>query len=126
MILHYLLWALQVVLATKLVSVPWNHGIRPDLAKMQPGAARFGRAMRPLLAVVAVATLLGAAGLILPPATDILAWLTPWAAAFVALLMLVATGLHTGCREKPMAVVDLILFALAAFVAYGRWALAPL
>ena len=126
MLLNYLLWGLQIALAVKLVSITWTHGIHPDDTKMQPGFDRFGRATRPMLAVIAVVTFLSAAGLILPAATGLLPGLTAYSAAFVALLMLVATGLHMGCREKPRTVVGLVLFALAAFVAYGRWALAPL
>jgi hypothetical protein len=34
-------------------------------------------------------------------------------------------GFHVACRESPNIVVGLVLFALAAFVAYGRWVTAP-
>jgi hypothetical protein len=40
--------------------------------------------------------------------------------------MLMAVGFHVACRESPNTVVSLILCALAAFVAYGRWVVAPL
>jgi hypothetical protein len=40
-------------------------------------------------------------------------------------MMLLAVGFHVACRETPNIVVGLILFALAAFVAYGRWVIAP-
>jgi hypothetical protein len=41
-------------------------------------------------------------------------------------MMLVAVGFHIACRENPKTAVSLVLFALAAFVAYGRWMIAPL
>jgi hypothetical protein len=75
--------------------------------------------------LIALCAFLGGAGLILPAATGVLAWLTPWAAALLALMMLLAVGFHLACRESPNTLVSLVLFALAAFVAYGRWAIAP-
>jgi hypothetical protein len=68
---------------------------------------------------------LGAVGLILPAVTGILTWLTPLAAALLALMTLLAVGFHVACREAPNVLAGLILFALAAFVSYGRWVIAP-
>ncbi len=123
--MNVLLWALQIVLALKFLSVTFTHGLRPDETKMQRGVQRFGALARPLLVLIALGTLLGGVGLILPAATGTLVWLTPWAAAMLALMMLFAVGFHIACREKPNTVVSLILFALAAFLAYGRWVIAP-
>jgi hypothetical protein len=119
------LWALQVVLALKFVSVTYTHGFRPDQTKMQRGTQRLGTVARPLLTLIALCTLLGGVSLILPAVTGILTWLTPWSAALLALMMLLAVGFHVACRESPNTVVSLVLFALAAFVAYGRWVIAP-
>jgi hypothetical protein len=41
------------------------------------------------------------------------------------LMMLLAVGFHVACRETPNIVAGLVLFALAAFVSYGRWVIAP-
>ena len=124
--MNIVLWILQVVLAVKFVSVAFTHGLRPDPAKMQRGSQRFGAAARPLLILIALGAFLGAVALILPAATGIATWLTPWSAALLALMMLAAFGFHLACRENPKSVVSLVLFALAAFVAYGRWVIAPL
>ena len=86
---------------------------------------RLGAVARPLLTFVALCAFLGGVSLILPAATGILTWLTPLSAALLALMMLLAVGFHIACRESPNIVVGLILFALAAFVAYGRWVIAP-
>jgi hypothetical protein len=86
----------------------------------------MGAVTRPLLATIALCAILGGAGLILPAATGILTWLTPLAAALLAVMMLLAVGFHLACRETPKIVVGLVLFALAVFVAYGRWVIAPL
>jgi hypothetical protein len=123
--MNIILWALQIVLGLKFVSVAYTHGLRPDETKMQRGIQRLGAVARPLLAFIALCAFLGAVGLILPAATGILTWLTPLAAALLALMMLLAVGFHVACRETPNIVVGLVLFALAAFVAYGRWVIAP-
>ena len=120
------LWVLQIVLALKFVSTAYTHGFRRDQAKMQRGEQRFGAMTRPLLTFIALCTFLGGVGLILPAALWILTWLTPLAAALLALMMLGAIKFHVTCCEKPKIAVDLVLFALAAFVAYGRWMMAPL
>ena len=72
--MNTLLWALQVILAVKFVSVAYTHGLRPDLTKMQQGERRFGAAMRPLLALIALCALAGGIGLILPAAKAPIAW----------------------------------------------------
>jgi hypothetical protein len=76
--MNILLWVLQIVLAVKFLSVAYTHGLRPDPAKMQRGDQRFGTATRPLLALIALGAFAGAVGLVLPAATGIPAWLTPW------------------------------------------------
>ena len=123
--MNTVLWILQVVLCLKFASVAYTHGFRTNQAKWQRGMQRFGTAARPLLALIAVLVLLGSAGLVLPAATGILTWLTPLSAALLALMMLMAVGFHVACRETPNVVAGLVLFALAAFVSYGRWAMAP-
>jgi hypothetical protein len=123
---HILLWALQVVLALKFATVLISHTLRPNEAKMAKGARRFGGGTRPLLGLISLVTFVGALALVLPGATATAMWLTPWSAAALAVLMLVGVGLHIGCRDKPNIVPGLVLAVLAAFVAYGRWALAPL
>jgi hypothetical protein len=119
------LWILQIALCLKFVSVAYTHGFRTDQAKWQQGMQRMGAVARPFLTLIAACALLGGVGLILPAATGILTWLTPLAAALLALMMLLAIGVHVACRETPNIVVGLVLFALAAFVSYGRWVIAP-
>jgi hypothetical protein len=73
--------------------------------------------------VIGVCEILGGIGVILPAATGILAGLTPLAATLLSVLMLLAAGFHFFRREFPNIIFNLVLFALAAFVAYGRFAL---
>ena len=123
--MNVLLWALQIVLALKFVSVTISHGLRPDETKMERGTQRFGNLARPLLILIAVGAFLGGVGVILPAATGFLPWLTGWTAALLALMMVFAAGFHIACRESPKIWVSVILCVLAAFVAYGRWVIAP-
>ncbi len=124
--MNTVLWILQLVLCLKFLTVVFNHGIRPDTAKMQRGNQHLGTATRPILIFIALLALLGSLGLVLPFFIRSLVWLVPWAAALLALMNLAAIGFHLSCRETPKVWVSLILFALAAFTAYGRWVLAPL
>jgi hypothetical protein len=75
---------------------------------------------------IGVAEVLGGLGLILPAATRILPWLTPVAAAGLALDMLLATLVHLVRGEVGLVVVPLLLGLLAALVAYGRWRVVPI
>jgi hypothetical protein len=121
-----LLWALQIILCVKLLSVAFSHGLRGGQPKMQEASRKFGAAAGPLHALTAIASLAVAAGLVAPAAAADLNGLAPLAAAALAAMMLVSTGLHIAAREHPNLPASLILCAMAAFVAYGRWALAPL
>ncbi len=79
-----------------------------------------------VMRLVGVVEFLGAVGLILPAATGILPWLTPVAAIGLCLDMVVAAILHIQNAEYSTVPANTILFALAAFVAYGRFVAAPL
>ena len=64
---------------------------------------------------------LGAVGLILPAALGIVPVLVPIAVTGLALLMLGAAVTHARRKESPNIVVNIVLLALAAFVAWGRF-----
>ena len=119
------LWALQIILAVKLLTVTLNHGLQQGKPSMQEAAQKMGPISHPLLIGVAAAALLGALGLILPGLLDTVTWLTPLTAALMAAMLLVSIFFHVRSREQPKIFVSVILFAFAAFVAYGRWVLVP-
>jgi uncharacterized membrane protein YphA (DoxX/SURF4 family) len=79
-----------------------------------------------LVAFIGTCEIVGALGLILPAATGILPWLTPVAATGLALVMVLASGYHVARHESSEIGLTLALFVLAAFVAFGRFALVPL
>jgi uncharacterized membrane protein len=71
---------------------------------------------------IGAAELLGAIGLIVPAATRVLPWLTPLAAFGLATIMVLAALFHITRREWPNVVLNLVLGALAGFIAYARYA----
>lgn len=75
---------------------------------------------------IGVLEVLGALGLILPALTGILPVLTPIAGVGLVLVMLGAAYTHLRRGEMPMIAINLVLLALAAFVAYGRFVAVPL
>jgi hypothetical protein len=97
-----------------------------EQAKMEEGMQRLGWAARPLLVFSALCAFLCGVGLILPAAAGLSSWITPLVAALAALMMLFATGFHVVCRGTRSIVFGLIIFALATFLSYGRWFVAPL
>ncbi|HWZ17186.1 MAG TPA: DoxX family protein [Ktedonobacteraceae bacterium] len=70
--------------------------------------------------------ILGAIGLILPAVTGILPWLTPVAAACLALTMLGAMITHGRRSEYSQIGINLVLLVLTLFVAYGRFVIIPI
>jgi uncharacterized membrane protein YphA (DoxX/SURF4 family) len=117
------LWIVQIVLGAAFVAAGISHGFRPDRMKSQQGGQWVAAVPRWLLTVIGICEILGGIGVILPAATGILAGLTPLAATLLSVLMLLAAGFHFFRREFPNIIFNLVLFALAAFVAYGRFAL---
>ena len=79
--MNNILWALQIILSIKLVSVAYTHGLRQDKTSLQEAIQKWDAVARPMLTLVAICSLLGAAGLIIPAALGVMSWLTPWTAA---------------------------------------------
>jgi hypothetical protein len=77
------------------------------------------------LQFIGVAEVLGALGLLLPALLRIRPGLTPLAAAGLVTIMIGATVMTLGSGEVAPALFPFVVGLLAAFVAYGRWRLAP-
>jgi hypothetical protein len=77
------------------------------------------------LRFIAVVEVLGALGLILPGLLRIRPWLTPLAAVGLVIIMIGAVVVTLGPGGILPALFPLGVGVLAAFVAYGRWRLAP-
>jgi len=80
----------------------------------------------PFMQFISVAELLGGVALILPSLLRVRPGLTPLAAAGLVVIMIGATILTLGKGDVAPALAPLAVGLLLAFVAYGRWRLAPL
>ena len=76
--------------------------------------------------LIGLAEVMAALALILPGLTGIMPVLTPLAATGLVVLMTGAAATHLRRKENAMMAMNLMLLALAAFVAVGRFFLAPL
>jgi uncharacterized membrane protein YphA (DoxX/SURF4 family) len=118
--MNVFLWIVQAVLAAMFVMAGLMKATQPKeklapklpwVEDFSPGTVRF----------IGVVELLGGLGLILPAATGIAPILTPIAATGLAITMVLAAATHIRRREPSAVAFNAILFALAVFVAWGRF-----
>jgi uncharacterized membrane protein YphA (DoxX/SURF4 family) len=118
------LWVLQILLALAFLMAGTMKAFQYERAKAQ--LEWVAGAPRGLVAFIGAVETLGAIGLILPALTGILPWLTALAAGGLAIVMLLA-GTFNGLRGKySNLAIDGPLLIMTAFVAYGRFVIAPL
>ncbi|WP_421762331.1 DoxX family protein [Devosia sp.] len=80
-----------------------------------------------LVTFIGTVEVLGAIGVILPALTRILPWLTPLATLGFAVIQILAIGTHASLGETGQTLpINIVLLALALFVAWGRWRKAPI
>ena len=75
---------------------------------------------------IGVAEICGGLGLILPSLLRIRPGLTPLAAAGLVIIMIGATIVSLMIGPVSLAAMPFVVGLLAAFVAFGRWKLAPI
>ena len=98
----------------------WNHTLH------QP-VAWFSAVPQGLFVFIGICEFLGGVGLILPAMTRVRPKLTPLAGIGLALVMLLAALFHIVRGEDSFFVpMNLLLAAVAAFIAYGRFISKPL
>jgi uncharacterized membrane protein YphA (DoxX/SURF4 family) len=119
--LNIVLWIVQVLLALLFI---WAGGMKLvlPLEKLAGPVALPGAFLR----FIGVAELLGGLGLILPSLLRIRPGLTPLAAAGLVIIMIGAVIITLIGGGTGLAVIPGVTGLLAAFVAYGRWRLAPI
>ena len=116
----YVLWIVQGLLAALFLFAGGAKLVLP-LDQMAGPVALPGWFLR----FLGVAEVLGAFGLVLPGLLRIRPGLTPLAAAGLVIIMIGAVVVTLVGGMLAVALMDLVVALLAAFVAYGRWRLAP-
>ena len=117
----YALWIVQGLLAALFLFAGGAKLVLP-LDQMAGPVALPGWFLR----FLGVAEVLGALGLILPGLLRIRPGLTPLAAVGLVIIMIGAIAVTLLGGDLVPAMISLVVGGLAAFVAYGRWRLAPL
>ena len=116
----YALWIVQGLLAALFLFAGGAKLIMP-LDQMTGPVALPGWFLR----FIGVAEMLGALGLVLPGLLRIRPGLTSLAAAGLVIIMIGATVIMWAGGMVAVALMNVVVASLAAFVAYGRWRLAP-
>jgi hypothetical protein len=119
--LNVTLWVIQVVLALLYLFAGGAKLTLPVAVMTQqvhfPGS---------FLRFIGACEVLGAMGLLLPGLLRIRTYLTPLAAAGLVIIMIGATTIMLVVSGVAQALMPLCVGLLVAFVAYGRWQLAPI
>jgi uncharacterized membrane protein len=123
--MHKALWVVQVLLAIAFLLAGFGKLTMPvdQFVEAMPWVETTGvMAGR----IAGFFELLGAIGLIAPSALRIAPKLTALAAAGLAVVMVLASGVHVARAEWSFLPMNLVLGSLAAFVAWGRFVKAPI
>lgn len=119
------LWIVQILLAILFLLAGLMKLTQP-IEKLGERMAWVKRFSPGIVRLIGGLEVLAAVGLVAPAVTGILPVLTPLAAVGLVAVMLGAIVTHARAGENQMIVGNLVLLALAAFVAYGRFVLVPL
>jgi uncharacterized membrane protein YphA (DoxX/SURF4 family) len=123
--MNIVLWIIQVLLALLFLFAGGTKLVLPIEVLKSMGSPNQVQLPGLFIRFIGVCEVLGALGLILPGLLRIRPTLTPLAAAGLAIIMIGATVLTIIGDGVGLALIPLVVGVLAAFVAYGRWRLAP-
>ena len=121
--MNEVLWITQVLLALAFLGAGYDQAVLyHDAGRRMAWVAALPRQL-----AVALGTLemLGAFALIVPAWTRVQTWITPASALALAVLMAGAVAFHATRREIPQIAFSGTFCLLAAFVAFGRFVVAP-
>lgn len=123
----YVLWIIQILLGLLFLFAGGSKLVM-SIEQMQELARQSGQSPLPgmLLRFIGVAEFVGGLGLILPSLLRIKPLLTPLAAMGLLIIMIGAVVITLWSGAVGSAVFPLVVALLLAFVAYGRWRLAPI
>ncbi|MGP3919634.1 DoxX family protein [Nonomuraea sp. 10N515B] len=118
--MNVFLWVVQAVLAAVFGLAGAMHATQPK-EKLRPMAPWVEDFTLTQIRLIGAVELLGAVGLILPAITGIASILTPLAATGLAITMIGAAAAHARRKEPAAIAVNVVLLALAAVIAWGRF-----
>lgn len=119
--MHTALWIVQGLLAFVFLGAGSFKVVAFDtFAEQMDWARPMGKSK---VGGIGAAEVAGALGLVLPMLLGIAEFLTPLAALGLAITMVLAAVFHARRGEMPNVIGNVVLFALVAFVAWGRWGL---
>lgn len=118
--MNIFLWIIQGLLAAMFVMAGLMKSTQPKekLVDNLPWVTDFSANT---VKLIGVSQLLAALGLILPAVTGIAPILTPLAATGLAVIMVLAAIYHARKNEWSKIGVNVLIFALAVVVAWGRF-----
>lgn len=114
------LWIAQILLALAFGMAGWLKVSKPKAA-LEPKLQWMQDFPQSTVRIIGLAELLGAVGLVLPAASGFVPILTPLAATGLAIIMVLAIGVHARRHEKQAMVVNAVLLAMCLFVMWGRF-----
>jgi uncharacterized membrane protein YphA (DoxX/SURF4 family) len=115
------LWIIAIVLAVAFVASGLMKQFVPK-DKLVTSGQGWAQDVSPTnIRLIGLAEILGAVGLVLPAAVHIAPILVPLAAVGLALVMVGAVVVHARRHESMNVAVNVVLIALAVFVAWGRF-----
>lgn len=112
------LWIVQILLAFMFLMAGSMKAF--NYAKAKESLPWVKDVSKGLVTFIGVAELLAGVGFILPAALNILPVLTPMAAIGIAIIMILSALFHLRRKEYTGIVFNVVLLALALFVAIGR------
>ncbi len=119
--MNTVLWVCQIVLAGVFLYSGVNKAFRPVNELVARGQTGVEGLPASLVHTIGALELLGVVGLVVPWWSQIVPQLTPIAASCLAVVVLLATGIHIKRRELGTAIGTATLVALCALVAMGRF-----
>lgn len=123
-LLHVMLWIVQALLAAMFLGVGYMKAATP-LAELS-NTIPLAKDLPVLIRFIGVAEIAAGLGLILPAALRIQPRLTAVAGAGIAVIMLLALIFHMLRGELSAIGTNILLGALALFVAWGRSVRSPI
>lgn len=118
--MNVFLWILQGALAALFAAAGILKATQPR-EKLISQLPWVGDVSTPVVRLIGTAELAGAVGLILPGAFDIATLLTPLAATGLAVIMVLAMGLHARRKEPQAIAFNALLLIAAAVIMWGRF-----